>query len=68
MKHAASTAAEYLAVIPEHHRAAPKAVHAVVNTHLPKGYAEGIGWGMIVWSVPLKAHVEAAKQARSKKK
>ena len=68
MKSGATSVPEYLAGLPDDRRTALKSVRAVVNTHLPKGYAEGIGWGMIVWSVPRKAHVEAAKQARSKKK
>ena len=56
MKSSAATVAEYLAGVPDDRRAAIKAVRAVVNKHLPKGYVEGIGYGMIVWSVPLKAY------------
>lgn len=29
------------------------AVRKVVNDHLPAGYAEGVGYGMIAWHIPL---------------
>ena len=56
MKSDATTVAGYLAGVPDDRRAAIKAVRAVVNKHLPKGYTEGIGYGMIVWSVPLEVY------------
>ena len=62
------TVAEYLAAVPDERRAAIQAVRAVVNKHLPKGYVEDTGFGMIVWTVPLKTHGEGARQAHSKKK
>ena len=56
MQSKAKTVTEYLAGVPEDRRAALKAVRAVVKKHLPKGYVEGIGYGMIVWSVPLEVY------------
>lgn len=50
------TVAEYLAAVSDERRAAIKAVRAVVNKHLPKGYVEDTGFGMIVWTVPLKVY------------
>ena len=38
--------------LPEDRRAAIRKVRAVVNKHLPKGYKEGIQYGMIGWFVP----------------
>ncbi len=56
MQSKAKTVTEYLAGVPEDRRAALKTVRAVVKKHLPKGYVEGIGYGMIVWSVPLEVY------------
>ena len=56
MKSSATSVPDYLAGLPEDRRTAIKAVRTVVNKHLPKGYVEGIGYGMIVWSVPLKVY------------
>ena len=56
MKRSATTVTEYLAALPEDRRAAIKAVRAVVQKHLPKGYVEMIGWGSIAWAVPLEVY------------
>jgi hypothetical protein len=48
----ARTVAEYLKSLPEDRRAALERVRAVVNAALPKGYEEGIQYGMIGWYVP----------------
>src|SRR6476646_4813997 len=49
----ASTVTEYLAGVPEDHRDALNEVRRGINRALPKGYEEGIQWGMISWFVPL---------------
>lgn len=56
MKSKATTVTQYLAEVPAERRAALKAVRALVKQHLPKGYTEGVAWGAITWSVPLKAY------------
>ena len=49
----AATVAEYLAELPEERRAVVSAVRDAVRRHLPAGYEEQVGWGMISWVVPL---------------
>jgi hypothetical protein len=58
MMSSTKSVAELLAEVPEDRRAALKAVRAVVNKNLPKGYVEqaGSGFGMIGWSVPLEVY------------
>lgn len=56
MKSSATTITGYLAGLPEDRRKALKAVRAVVNSRLPKGYKETFAWGMITWSVPLEVY------------
>ncbi len=46
------TVTEYLDSIPEDRRAELKAVRAMMKKSLDPGYSEGIGYGMILWSVP----------------
>jgi hypothetical protein len=52
----ATTAADYLAELPEDKRAVISAVRDVVNAHLPTGYVEGILYGMLSWHVPLEKY------------
>ena len=52
MQSKATTVAEYLAELPADRRAAIESVRKVVNENLPKGFVEGIQYGMICWSVP----------------
>jgi len=47
-----TTVHAYLASLPEDRRAAISTVRAAVNKGLPKGYKEGIQYGMIGWHVP----------------
>jgi uncharacterized protein YdhG (YjbR/CyaY superfamily) len=49
----ATTAAEYLAQLPENRRAVVAALRKMVKRRLPKGYQEQAAWGMITYSVPL---------------
>ena len=48
-----ATVAEYLASLPDDRRKVIAAVRRVIRKHLPAGYRESIGWGMICYSVPL---------------
>ncbi len=47
-----STVAEYLAALPDDRRQAIEAIRKVVRRNLPKGYAEGIQYGVIGYFVP----------------
>lgn len=53
---AASTVTEYLASLPADRREALSEVRKGINRALPKGYKEGIQWGMISWFVPLSTY------------
>lgn len=53
---AASTVTEYLAALPADRREALNEVRRRINKALPKGYEEGIQWGMISWFVPLSTY------------
>ena len=50
----AKTPDEYLAQLPADRRAELVPVRDLVRRHLPKGYAETMAGGMIVWVVPLE--------------
>jgi hypothetical protein len=50
----AKTVSEYLGALPPERRAVVSKVRSLVKKHLPKGYKEGMGWGVITYSVPLK--------------
>ena len=52
MQSRAKTVREYLDSLPEDRRRAVQAVCEVVRANLDPAYAEGIGYGMIGWSVP----------------
>ncbi len=52
MQSKAATVAEYLAALPDDRRAAIKAIRAVIRKNLPKGYKEGMQYGMIGYFVP----------------
>jgi len=47
---------EYLAALPAERRDALSEVRRAINRALPKGYQEGIQWGMISWFVPLSTY------------
>jgi len=53
---AASNVTEYLASLPADRREALNEVRKGINRALPKGYEEGIQWGMISWFVPLPTY------------
>jgi hypothetical protein len=54
----ATTVAQYLAELPSDRRAEIERVRDAVNSALPDGYVEGIGYGMIGWVVPLDRYPE----------
>ena len=51
-----TTVAAFLAGLPADRRAEVAKVRRVVRKHLPKGYKEGLGWGMIMYAVPLRVY------------
>ncbi|MEM1071404.1 MAG: DUF1801 domain-containing protein [Planctomycetota bacterium] len=52
MQSAATTPAEYIAELPEDRRPLVKAIRATIRKHLPKGYKEGMQYGMLGYFVP----------------
>jgi uncharacterized protein YdhG (YjbR/CyaY superfamily) len=50
----ARTVAEYLSALPEDRRKVVSKLRSFVKKHLPKGYKEQIGWGVITYAVPLE--------------
>ena len=52
MQSKATTVAEYLAELPEDRRAVLEAIRQTILKHLPKGYEEGMQYGMIGYFVP----------------
>jgi hypothetical protein len=53
---AAATVEEYLAELPEERSAVVSRVRDLVNRAIPKGYQEGMLYGMITWMVPLDVY------------
>jgi hypothetical protein len=49
----AKTVPQYLQELDPEQRAVISRVRKVVKENLPKGYAEGVGYGMISWHIPL---------------
>ena len=47
-----TTAAAYLAALPPERKEALTAIRKTINANLPKGYKEGMQYGMIAWFVP----------------
>ncbi|MFG0257410.1 MAG: DUF1801 domain-containing protein [Phycisphaerales bacterium JB043] len=52
MQPKAATVAEYLAELPDDRRQALKKIRAEIRKNLPKGYQEGMQYGMIGYYVP----------------
>ena len=55
---AATTVAQYLQELPPERRKLVSAVRKLVKAHLPKGYREGMQYGMIGWYIPLSRYPE----------
>jgi hypothetical protein len=49
-----TTVAAYLASLTREKRAVIEEARALVHTHIPKGYAEFMNWGVINWGIPLE--------------
>jgi len=49
----ATSVEEYLSELPEEKRDVISRVRDTVKKNLPKGFEEGMNWGMITWGVPL---------------
>jgi hypothetical protein len=56
MKSNATTVKDYLAGLPEDRRPVVALLRNLVAKHVPAGYQEVMGYGMITWSVPLKIY------------
>jgi hypothetical protein len=54
----AATVEQYLAQLPPDRRAVVATVRDHVNAHLPAGYVEGMGYGMIGWTMPLARYAD----------
>ena len=52
-KSGAVTVEDYLAELPDERRAALAKVRDAIRRNLPKGYEEGMGFGMISYTLPL---------------
>jgi len=52
MQSKAETIEEYIAGLPEERQQAVSKLRAVINKHLPKGFKEGMGYGMIGYVIP----------------
>ena len=62
MQSAAKTVTAYLAELPPDRRKELAAVRKMVKAHLPKGYREAMGWGMINWEIPLSTYTKTHGQ------
>ena len=60
-----TTVKAYLDALPEDRRKAIRAVRTAVNRALPKGYKEGMQYGMIGWFVLMAGTPTATTAARS---
>ena len=56
MQSKATTVKQYLASLPADRRAFVAKIRDVVNANLPKGFEEGMQYGMIGWHVPHSAY------------
>lgn len=52
MQSKATTPEAYIAEMPEERHKAFNKLRAVIKKNLPKGFREGMGYGMMGWSVP----------------
>jgi hypothetical protein len=54
----AATVSEYLESLPPERRRVVAAVRRMIRSHLPKGYREAMGFGMITYGIPLSRFPE----------
>ena len=52
MQSKAKTPDEYMAELPEERKKAMVELRKVIKKNIPKGFKEGMGYGMMGWSVP----------------
>lgn len=52
MQSKANTVDEYIAELPQERQQAINQLRKVIKKHLPKGFKEGMGYGMVGYSVP----------------
>ena len=52
MRSTATTPDEYIASLPEERQGPMSAIREVINQNIPAGFKEGMGYGMMGWSVP----------------
>lgn len=52
MRSEAKTTIEYLSSLPEERVVPMDKLYKVIKKNLPKGFSEGMGYGMLGWSVP----------------
>lgn len=52
MQYKAVNADDYISQLPTERQAAMKKLQTVIKKNLPKGFKEGVGYGMMGWSVP----------------
>lgn len=52
MRSEAKTALEYLSSLPEERIEPMDKLYKTITKNLPKGFSEGMGYGMLGWSVP----------------
>ena len=52
MKYNAVDPTDYISQIPEERQAAMKKLRTVIRKNLPKGFKEGVAYGMMGWYVP----------------
>jgi hypothetical protein len=52
MQSTATTPQEYLDSLPEGRKEAMVKLKETINNNLPKGFSEGMGYGMLGWAVP----------------
>lgn len=53
---AAQNVEQYLAELPEDRREVISAMRKLIRKHLPKGYVESVGYGMICYGIPLEQY------------
>ncbi|HYD91074.1 MAG TPA: DUF1801 domain-containing protein [Flavobacterium sp.] len=56
MQSSAKTPQEYFDSLPEDRKEAMIKLRGVINKNLPKGFQEGMGYGMFGWDVPHSAY------------
>lgn len=56
MQSKASTPEEYISQLPDDRKAVVSKIREVINANLPKGFEEGIGYGMMAYFIPFSIY------------